>query len=124
MLTDKIASARFANYLEGKNSAIMEDTTLTEENFSKHLHTNFYIPVNGQQLALELAEVKNYLGGPTEQKGLERFSVYFDGPAEVVLAQQTYSVDHEQMGTFQIFLVPIAKLDKGIRYEAVFNYYK
>jgi len=102
----------------------MENTTLTEENFSKHLHTNFYIPVNGQRLALELAEVKSYLSGPAEQKGLERFSIYFDGPAEEILPQQTYSVDHEQLGTFQIFLVPIAQLEKRIRYEAVFNYYK
>jgi len=102
----------------------MENATLTEANFTKHLHTNFYIPINGQRLELELAEVKSYLSGPEEQRGLERFSIFFEGPTAVVLPQQIYSMDHEQMGAFQIFLVPVAKLEKSIRYEAVFNYYK
>jgi hypothetical protein len=102
----------------------MENAKLTEANFAKHLHTNFYVPVNGQRFELELAEVKSYLSGPEEQKGLERFSIFFHGSSTVILPQQIYSMDHEQMGTFQIFLVPVAKLEKGIRYEAVFNYYK
>jgi hypothetical protein len=28
------------------------------------------------------------------------------------------------MGTFDLFLVPIARDEKGLRYEAVFNYFK
>jgi len=28
------------------------------------------------------------------------------------------------MGTFELFLVPIAQDEKGSRYEAVFNYFK
>jgi hypothetical protein len=28
------------------------------------------------------------------------------------------------MGEFEIFLVPIAKVAEGLRYEAIFNYFK
>jgi hypothetical protein len=33
-------------------------------------------------------------------------------------------MEHEQMGEFEIFLVPIARDENGFLYEAVFNYYK
>jgi hypothetical protein len=33
-------------------------------------------------------------------------------------------MEHEGMGNFDLFLVPISRDDKGSRYEAVFNYFK
>jgi hypothetical protein len=55
---------------------------------------------------------------------MERFSIYFEGPAQAQLAQQTYQMDHERMGRVEIFIVPIAGDEKVVRYEAVFNYFK
>jgi hypothetical protein len=40
------------------------------------------------------------------------------------LPQQIYSLRHEKMDEFEIFLVPISGDENGFRYEAVFNYYK
>jgi len=98
-------------------------SALTAEEFSKHLNTNFRIDLGEQKLGLKLVEVKRYLPQEHEQTDLERFSVFFDGP-NYYLPQRLYSVEHEQMGRFDIFLVPIAQNGQTFRYEAVFNYYK
>jgi hypothetical protein len=48
------------------------------------------------------------------------FSLLFRGPAESVLPQATYPLQHAQLGTLAIFLVPISRGADGVRYEAVF----
>jgi hypothetical protein len=101
--------------------------TLTEEEFSKHVNTKFRLQPNttdAQQIELELAEVKGYAKKAEEHSGMERFSAFFDGPGDVQLPQGVYSLTHDQMGEFEIFLVPIARDERGFRYEAVFNYFK
>jgi|SRR5215813_5663949 len=98
--------------------------SLTEKEFTRHLNTKFQLKLNDQQkIELELVEVKAYLPQHHEQTCTERFSVYFNGPG-TCLPQRTYSVEHEQMGQFEIFLVPISGDQNGFRYEAVFNYFK
>ena len=102
----------------------MTATSLTENEFLQHLNTKFRFKLDTQQVELELIEVKGYAGSPQEQSGMERFSVYFDGPADPSLPQRAYTVEHEQMGTFDLFIVPLARQQQGCRYEAVFNYFK
>ncbi len=96
---------------------------LTEKEFSKHVNTKFRV-AGEQPIELELTDVKGYLGKSNEQTGMERFSAFFRGPADRPLMQQTYSIEHEQMGTFDLFLVPLSRDESGFRYEAVFNYFK
>ena len=101
---------------------------LTEEEFSKHVNTKFRLKLDttnsARQIELELAEVKGYAKKAEEHSGMERFSAFFDGPDDLQLPQGTYSASHDQMGEFEIFLVPIARDERGFRYEAVFNYFK
>jgi len=97
---------------------------LTEREFSKHLKSKFHLGIDGRDLQLELVEVKAYLPQETEEKGMERFSVFFAGPGDCFLPQHLYRLAHEQMGEFEIFLVPISGDQGGYRYEAVFNYFK
>ena len=99
------------------------DVQLTEAEFSKHVNTKFRVAVE-PPVELELTEVKSYLSKAHEETGMERFSVFFLGPGDRFLAQYTYSFEHEQMGTFELFLVPVKQDQNGFRYEAVFNYYK
>ena len=96
---------------------------LTEKEFSKHVNTKFRV-TGDQPVELELTEVKAYMGQSNEQSDMERFSAFFHGPGDRCLPQATYAVEHEGMGAFELFLVPIAKNEKGFRYEAVFNYFK
>jgi Domain of unknown function (DUF6916) len=98
---------------------------LTEQEFSKHLNTNFRVNVEAPKpIELELVEVQGYTSAENEQPGMERFSVFFSGPKDIQLLQCSYPLTHESMGSFDLFLVPIGLEDKGIRYEAVFNYFK
>ena len=98
--------------------------TLTEEEFSKHVGTGYQVKLEPQNIELKLIEVKAYRPGENEQPGMERFSAIFEGPAGIHLPQSLYSLTHEAMGEFEIFLVPIAKVENAFRFEAVFNYYK
>jgi len=96
---------------------------LTEAEFSKHVNTKFRV-ASEPPIELELVEVKGYLSKAHEQTGMERFSAFFNGPREPFLRQRVYELEHDQMGAFELFLVPIAEDKNGFRYEAVFNYFK
>lgn len=62
--------------------------SLTENEFSKHLNTKFHLTAEGeQQVELQLSEVKGYAKKAEEHSGMERFSIFFDGPGDVQLAQ-------------------------------------
>lgn len=99
--------------------------SLTEKEFSQHLNTKFRARLeDGSGVELELVEVKGYLSKPEEQNGMERFSAFFEGPADTQLTQKTYTLVHDRMGEFEIFLVPIGGPTPDKRYEAVFNYFK
>jgi hypothetical protein len=98
--------------------------SLTEKEFSQHVGTKFHVKADQREIELELIEVKGYVSQEIEQGGMERFSVFFVGPRDPFLPQQTYRLEHERMGEFEIFLVPIAGDEKSYRYEAVFNYFR
>ena len=99
-------------------------TLLTEEDFSKHVGTKFYAKLGEREVDLTLSEVRGYVPEPTEQKKMERFSLFFDGPADSFLPQQNFEMRHETLGQLDIFLVPIKGDENGFRYEAVFNFFK
>lgn len=97
---------------------------LTHDEFSKHVGSKFQIPLADGDFELTLTEVKAYMPEANEESGMERFSIFFAGPPNLLLPQQTYFVRHEQMGEFELFLGAIAGDANAVRYEAVFNYYK
>ena len=97
---------------------------LTEQEFSRHLNSTFQLKLEDHTLELILVEVKAYMPGKNEQAGMERFSIYFDGPSDHRLPQQLYHLEHPDMGSLDLFLVPVAGDEKKLRYEAVFNYFK
>lgn len=92
--------------------------TLRLPSFSEHLNTKFRIhPDESTVVETELIVAED-LGSTPKQ---ERFSLIFRGPNEPYLPQRIYRVEHEKMGTLNLFLVPIAKDEDGFQYEAVFN---
>ena len=97
---------------------------LSEEDFAKQLHTKFRVRAEGAEAELELDEVAGFQGGANEQAGMERFSIFFEGPPDVFLQQGVYTLDHEQLGELTLFIVPVERSGGGFRYESVFNYFK
>lgn len=98
---------------------------LTEAEFSRHLNTKFAVRAQAPRpVELELVEVQRWVLQPKEADGMERFSVFFQGPGDIFMPQSIYTLEHEGMGVLDIFLVPVGRDERGYRYEAVFNHYK
>ena len=51
----------------------------------------------------------------------EKFSVIFRGPLDMPPEQGMYSLKSEDIGSFDVFLVPISRNENGLDVEAVFN---
>lgn len=101
------------------------DAKTKEESFRENLNTKFRVRAEAPRpVELELVEVKSYMPGENEQQGMERFSLFFRGPADIYARQGTYALEHEKMGTLEIFLVPVARDERGFLYESVFNFFK
>jgi uncharacterized protein DUF6916 len=98
--------------------------SFTEKEFSQHVGTKFHLKEDQLEIELELIEVKGYVSQAIEQGGMERFSVLFAGPGDPFLPQKGYRLEHERMGEFELFLVPVAGDKESYRYEAVFNYFR
>lgn len=91
---------------------------LTRELLAENVNTKFRLPVeSGEPLELELIEVSEKM----RVGAAERFSAVFRGALNFMLPQRTYHLEHERLGAFDLFLVPIAREPDGFRYEAVFN---
>lgn len=94
-------------------SVILEKAT-----FADKLRTKFRLRLNDTKaIELELTELQEGESYP----GQEQFSLMFKGPAEVYLPQSIYPLEHEEMGTIELFLVPIGREPDGFIYEAAFS---
>lgn len=92
--------------------------SLTHETFAKHLGTKFEVQVGSDKIIeLELTDVSKLELSERQ----EQFAIVFRGPNELFLGQGIQRMKHEQLGQFEIFIVPISQDDRGYRYEAVFN---
>jgi hypothetical protein len=100
---------------------------LTYARFSALVKTRFRVQADpAHRIELELAEVKQF---PTQMRPNsdgttlknECFSLTFNGPSSRFLEQKTYDFEHDELGTFSLFMVPIGKTQEAFRYEVVFN---
>jgi hypothetical protein len=91
---------------------------LTQEAFQENLNTEFRVRLDpSTTVAVELVELLEDVSTSRQ----EQFSITFRGPLETPFGQGMRDVEHDKMGAFVLFLVPIAKNPDGMVYEAVFN---
>ncbi len=88
---------------------------ITASAFEEYINTSFLIRTDAlTEHKVELVEVK-----VIERSGRTYgFSLLFS--SDVELPQASYLFEHEKMGVFPLFIVPV-KTPKGMRYEAIFN---
>lgn len=92
--------------------------TLHLDSFSEHVNSKFRINTDDTNVVeIELIEAADEESTPRQ----ERFSLIFRGPLQPFLLQGTYRIEHDKLGTLDLFLVPIAKEEDGFHYQAVFN---
>ena len=91
---------------------------LSKAFFSDALNTHFHLqPDTGESVDLELIELKDGYALP----GQEQFSLKFRGPGQAILPQKTYRMDHDRIGPFDLFIVPIGRDEDALYFEAIFN---
>ena len=92
---------------------------LTLEDFAPRLAEIFRLEMpDGGSMDLRLVEAAGVGGTPNRRPP---FSLVFEGAAEPILAQAVYPLHHDDMGTLEIFLVPIGPGGASMRYESVFT---
>ncbi len=91
---------------------------LTRDEMAEYVNTPFAV-VNAPAapVTVQLTEVTPRRATPRQ----EIFSLLFHGPADHFLPQHTYTLRHEQLGEFDLMLVPVEKDAEGFIYEAAFN---
>lgn len=91
---------------------------MTHDKFCEQLNTKFQIYFNPDKpVETELIEVSELVSRPRQ----ESFSLIFRAPLEVEAGQGNYKTEHQSMGAFDPFLVPMSKSEKGAEFQAVFN---
>ena len=53
----------------------------------------------------------------------ETYSLQFLAPVTAPRSQGIFKLEHETLGSMNLFLVPIKLDEKGLYYEAIFNYF-
>ena len=94
------------------------EASLTHEEFTKNANSKFQVQLEERSpVELELTEVSEIKRYPHQ----EQFSIIFRGPLEIFLDQGTRFFTHDQMGQFELFIVPLRQDEQGFYYEAIFN---
>jgi hypothetical protein len=95
---------------------------LKREHFEPFIGTSVRIRNDKGRTAVvllrEAAELKNQINTERGYAG-ESFRLTFESPRKTDLGQETYHFEHENLGRFSLFLVPIG--GSGVHYEAIVN---
>lgn len=92
--------------------------------FEPHQGTAFELSgegVPGAPLPLTLAEARTLVAGDGIANRSQPFGLVFRGPGEPLLPQRIYRLAHPEVGSHDIFLVPIGRKPEGVEYEAIFT---
>ncbi|EIC29892.1 DUF6916 family protein [Methylomicrobium album] len=93
---------------------------LTKENWEACLNEDFQVQIDDRNAVdMKLVSVSGF--GRSLNGRREAYSLLFQGPGQPVLVQRIYRVQQPQLGSMDIFLVPVGKDAGGIQYEAVFT---
>lgn len=90
----------------------------TVDTFSGRVGEPFRLDADGSRVDLTLVECTP-LGGDGGARA--PFSLVFLGGSDEVLPQRIYRFEHDELGAFDLFIVPIARDADGTQYEAVFT---
>lgn len=94
---------------------------LTLETFQPRVGEPFRIQASDQRsIHVELVQAAP-LGAANATPRGQAFSLIFRAAGHDVLPQSIYRVEHDQLGAYDIFLVPIGPDAVGMRYEAIFT---
>lgn len=92
---------------------------LTKEDFHRQLSTTFKVTVSSQQRDFDLYSIEELQS--VQKDGVECFRLVFRSLYGVNLSQKTYSFNHSQLGTFDLFITPAGTDGRMHYYGAIIN---
>jgi hypothetical protein len=94
----------------------------TIQTFADRVGDTFRVGDGSNVIEMELVDAS---GGTSDRvsgaAGRVPFSVVFRGPLQPILPQRIYRFEHDSLGAFDLFIVPIGPEGDGMQYEAVFT---
>jgi hypothetical protein len=98
----------------------------TSATFAPHVGDVFEVtPAEGEPFEAVLSScTETPYGSPDEwQRDVKRvpFSLIFHADPDPGAPQQIFSMRHPELGSFELFLVPLGPDERGMRYEAVIS---
>jgi len=90
--------------------------------FKSQLGTTFTVNDENAKVKVTLVEVASFASRKDAAAGKEGFALRFRGPQEITLQQNTYVIEHKQLGLFSFLIVPVGiRNTRSPYYEAVVN---
>lgn len=91
---------------------------ITRDEYAACLNTDFMVEVSPElKVSMKLTEVTEL----SERFHQQSFSLIFTAPDNTLAGQGQFSVEHETLGTIELFMVPIGKDSKGMLFQSLFN---
>jgi hypothetical protein len=119
--------ANVANGSPTLNSKSTQDGSiiLTMATFTPYLNSTFHIHTGSSTVVdatlISVLDLKAAAANPALIAGAENFSLLFAASSQSpLLADSAYTIEHDALGTFTLFLVPVEKAVMR-RYEAIIN---
>lgn len=104
----------------GLTAAVLSESgKLSKEAFIKYRYTKFRFRSEAVK-ALEMELIRVDIDAKAAELGMDCFTLSFQS-RDTSLAQGTYTVEHSNLGTFRMFIVPSNWETYGADYVAVFN---
>lgn len=99
---------------------------LISATFSGHVGERFEIaPADGAPFQATLTSCTETPHGVPEdwqrEVGRVPFALLFHGDPPVPVRQQICALTHDELGSFELFLVPLGPDERGMRFEAVIS---
>src|SRR5262245_19322718 len=104
--------------MRGGSSLMLE--SLTAESFTQRLGERFRVHAR-PEMAIDVELIEANVLGASNASRRAPFSILFRGPLSPVWPQRTYRLDHDAMGSFDLFLVPVGPDATGMVYQAIFT---
>jgi hypothetical protein len=96
------------------------DQPVAFERFVACVGTKFAWVADGVATSFSLVEARR-LGDPGSPALPPPFSLVFEASDDRAAEQGNYRLRHAEIGTIDIFLVPIAEGETGLMFEAIFS---
>jgi len=108
--------------VSGEAKATWTPTLANMAAFRSQLGTSFTITDETAKVKVKLVDVTNFASRKQTAAGKEGFSLLFRGPQDNILKQNTYLIEHAELGMLSFLIVPVGTRDtRSPHYEAIIN---